>query len=60
MPHQGGDICFGVARWRYAFSHYVADGHLVVDVEVLRDDVAAVELVANHAGTNGIAVKTDK
>ena len=57
---QCGNVCFGVARRRYAFSHHVADGHFVVNIEALRDNVLAVELVANDAGANGVAVKADE
>lgn len=31
-----------------------------MDIETLRDDVLAVEFVANDAGANGVAVKADE
>ena len=31
-----------------------------MDIEAFRDDVLAVEFVANNAGANGVAVKADK
>ena len=60
MPFQRGDISIGVTRFGDAFAHYVTDGHLVVNVEAFCDDVLAVELMADDAGANGVAVKTDK
>ena len=49
------DVGFGIARWRYAFSHHIADGHFIVNIEVSRDNVSTVELVANDAGANCVA-----
>ena len=60
VSQECGDVCFGVARWRYAFSHYVADGHLVANVKVPRDNVPAVELVANDSRTDGVTVEADE
>lgn len=60
MSQECGDVSFGVARWRYAFSHHVTDGHFVVNIELSCDNVAAVELVADDARANGVTVKTDK
>ena len=52
MSQECRDVGFGIARWRYAFSHHVADGHFIVNIEVPRDNVSTVELVANDAGAN--------
>lgn len=60
MSQECGNVGFGVARRRYAFSHHVTDGHFVANVEVPRDNVSTVELVADNARANSVAVKTDK
>lgn len=60
MSQECGDVSFGVARRRYAFSHHVADGHFVVNIEVSRDNVSTVELVADDARANGVAIQTDE
>ena len=60
MSQECGNVGFGVARRRYAFSHHVTDGHFVVNVEVPRDNVPAVELVANDARADGVTVETDE
>lgn len=60
MSQKCGNVGFGVARRRYAFSHHVTDGHFVANVEVPRDNVSTVELVADDAGANGVAIQTDE
>ena len=60
MSQECRDVGFGIARWRYAFSHHVTDGHFVANVEVPRDNVSTVELVADDAGANGVAIQTDE
>ena len=60
MPLQRGNIRFCIARLGDAFAHNVTDCHFVVDIETLRDDVLAVEFVANDAGANRVTVKADE
>lgn len=60
MPLQRIDVRLCVARLGDAFAHYVTDGHLVVNVEAFCDDVLAVELMADDAGANGVAVKAEE
>ena len=60
VSHKCGDVSFGVTRRRYAFSHHIADGHFIVNIEVFRDNVSTVELVANDSRTDGVAVETDE
>ena len=60
VSHKCGDVSFGVARRRYAFSHHVADGHFVVNIEVPRDNVSTVELVASDSRANGVAIQADE
>ena len=58
VSQECGNVGFGVARRRYAFSHHVTDGHFVMNVEMPCDDVPAVELVADDARANGVAIQT--
>ena len=60
MPLQRGNIRFCISRFRDTFAHNVADGHFVVDIEALRDNVLAVEFVADNAGADGVSVQTDE
>ena len=60
MPFQRVDVCFGVAREVHAFAGDVADGHFVVNGELLGDDVFAVEFVANNAGADSVSVQADE
>ena len=60
MPFQCVNIRFCISRFRDTFAHHVTDGHLVVDIEALCNDVLAVEFVANDTGANGVAVKADE
>ena len=60
MSQECGNVGFGVARRRYAFSHHVTDGHFVMNVEMPCDDVPAVEFVANDAGADGVTVQADE
>ena len=55
MSLYGGNVRLCITGKGNAFSRYVADSHFVVNIEVPRDNVPAVELVANDAGANGVA-----
>lgn len=54
------NVRFCIPRFRDAFAHNVTDGHFIVDIEALCDDVLAVEFVADDARANGVAIQTDK
>ncbi len=60
MPFERRYISIGITRLRNTFSHNVTDRHFIVDIEALGNDVLAVELMANDAGANGVAVEADK
>ena len=60
MAFERRNVRFCITRFRDTFTHNVADSHFVVDIETFRDDVLAVELVANDAGANRVAVKADE
>ena len=54
------NIRFGVAREVNAFAGNVANGHFVVNIELLGDDILAVEFVADDAGADGVSVQADE